>query len=129
MKIDTGEASPKKQPCPKTNAFRCLLEVAKHLKHMQQNGVIQPSHSPWSSPVVMVRKKDGSHRFCVDYWGLNAVTKADAFPLSRIDDLLDHLGKAKYFSMLDLASGFWQIRMEPHSQEKTAFVTPHLFEF
>ena len=78
----------------------------------------------------MVRKKDSSHRFCVDYRGLNAVTKADTFPLPRIDDLLDQLGKARYFSTLDLASGFWQIRMEPSSQEKTAFVTPQgLYEF
>ena len=67
---------------------------------------------------------------CVDYRGLNAVTKADTFPLPRIDDLLDQLDKARYFSTLDLASGFWQIRMEPRSQEKTAFVTPQgLFEF
>ena len=129
MKIETGEASPKKQP-PRRMPFAVRQEVAKQLKNMQQNGVIQPSHSPWSSPVVMVRKKDGSHRFCVDYRGLNAVTKADTFPLPRIDDLLDQLSKAKYFSTLDLASGFWQIRMEPHSQEKTAFVTPQgLFEF
>ena len=62
----------------------------------------------------------------MDYRGLNAVTKADTFSLPRIDDLFDQLGKAKYFSTLDLASGFWQIRMEPHSQKKTAFVT--LFE-
>ena len=78
----------------------------------------------------MVRKKDGSHRFCVDYRGLNAVTKADTFPLPRIDDLLDQLGRARYSSTLDLASGFWQIQMEPRAQEKAAFVTPHgLFEF
>ena len=60
----------------------------------------------------------------MDYSGLNTVTKADTFPLPRIEDLLNQLGKAKYFSMLDLASGFWQIWMEPHSQEKRAFVTP-----
>ena len=78
----------------------------------------------------MVRKKDSSHRFCVDYWQLNAVTKTDAFPLPRIDDLLDQLGGAKYFSTLDLASGFWQIRMEPESREKTAFTTPQgLYQF
>ena len=105
-------------------------EVAKQLEAMQRSGVITPSHSPWSSPVVMVRKKDGSHRFCVDYRGLNAITKSDTFPLPRIDDLLDRLGKARYFSTLELASGFWQIRMELSSQEKTAFVTPHgLYEF
>ena len=74
-------------------------------------------------------KKDGSHRFCVDYRKLNSVTKADTYPLPRIDDLLDQLGKSTYFSTLDLASGFWQIKMHPESQ-KTAFSTPHgLFKF
>ena len=77
------------------------------------------------NPVVMVRKKNSSHRFCVDYRGLNAVTKTDMFPLPRIDDLLDQLGGAKFFSTLDMASGFWQIQMDPHSREKTAFATPH----
>ena len=92
--------------------------------------MIQPSSSPWASPVVMVRKRDGTHRFCVDFRELNSVTKADTFPLPKIDDLLDQLGAARYFSTLDLASGYWQIRMHPDSVEKTAFVTPQgLHEF
>jgi hypothetical protein len=73
---------------------------------------------PWSSPAVVVQK-DGTYRFCIDYRKLNVVTKPDLFPLPRIDDLLDQLGKAKYFSTLDLASGYWQIRVHPDSQEKT----------
>ena len=84
-------------------------EVAHQLRDMQKGGVIQPSKSPWSSPVVLVRKRDGSHRFCVDYRELNQLTKADIFPLPRINDLLDQLGESKYFSTLDLAAGFWQI--------------------
>ena len=97
---------------------------------MQRNRVIQPSNSPWASPVVLVKKRDGTHRFCVDYRALNAVTKTDSFPLPRIEDLLDQLGESKYFSTLDLASGFWQIRMDPSAQEKTAFVTHQgLYEF
>ncbi len=72
---------------------------------MEDAGVIQPSKSPWASPIVLMRKKDGSHRFCVDYRALNAVTTPDTFPLLRIDDLLDQLGNAKYFSTLDLAAG------------------------
>ena len=78
----------------------------------------------------MVKKKDGTHRFCIDYRQLNAVTKADTYPLPRIDDLLDQLGQCHYFTALDLVSGYWQIRMSPRSREKTAFVTPQgLYEF
>ena len=94
---------------------------------MQWDGVIQPSSSPSSC-----NSEEGGWQssLCVDYRGLNAVTKADAFPLPRIDDLLDQLGGAKYFSTLVLTSGFWQIQMEPQSCEKTAFTTPHgLYEF
>ena len=72
---------------------------------------------------ALMRKKDGGMRFCVDYRQLNSVTKKDTYPLPRIDDLLDQLGNARFFSTLDLAAGYWQIRMAPESQEKTAFVT------
>lgn len=79
---------------------------------------------------MLVRKKDGSLRFCIDYRKLNAVTKADSFPLTRIDDLLDQLANSQYFSTLNLTSGFWQIRVHPESQEKTAFVSHQgLYEF
>ena len=105
-------------------------EIARLLSEMQRNRVIQPSNSPWASPVVLVKERDGTHRFCVDYRALNAVTKTDSFPLPRIEGLLDQLGESKYFSTLDLASGFWQIRMDPSTQEKTAFVTHQgLYEF
>ena len=127
--IDTGDAQPKKQALRRT-PFAVRQEVARQLKEMQETGVIQPSTSPWASPIVLVRKKDGSLRFCIDYRHLNSVTKVDTYPLPRIDDLLDQLGKAKYFSTLDLASGYWQIPVHPDSQEKTAFVTTRgLFEF
>ena len=97
---------------------------------MQNNGVIQESQSPWASPVVLVRKHDSSLRFCVDYRNLNSVTKPDLFPLPRIDDLLDKLGKAKYFTTLDLAAGYWQIKMKTDSQEKSAFIThQELYKF
>lgn len=129
MEIHTGDAPPRKVPARRM-PFAVRQEVAKQLRNMQDTAVIEPSCSPWASPVVMVRKKDGTHQFCVDYRELNAVTKADTFPLPRIDDLLDQLGKSRYFSTLDLASGFWQIRVSPGSREKTAFVTPQgLYEF
>ena len=129
FQIDTGNALPKKQPLQRT-PFAVRQEVARQLKDMQQTGVIQPSNSPWASPIVLARKKDGSLRFCVDYRHLNSVTKADTFPLPRIDDLLDQLGKCKYFSTLDMAAGYWQIPDHLESREKTAFVTHRgLYEF
>ncbi len=77
-----------------------------------------------------MKKKDGTLRFCVDYRELNSTTKANLFPLPRIDDLLDLLGESKFFSTLDLASGYWQVRVHPDSIEKTAFVTHQgLYEF
>lgn len=92
--------------------------------------VIQPSKSPWASPVVLVRKKDNTLRFCVDYRKLNSVTKRDVYPLPRIDDTLDRLRNAKFFSSLDLKSGYWQIEVDERDREKTAFVTPDgLYEF
>ena len=85
---------------------------------MQENGVMSPSSSPWASPVVLVCKKNGTLHFCIDYRELSPVTKADTFPLPCIDDLLDQLNNAKYFSTLNLASGFWQVQVQPNSKEK-----------
>ena len=129
MEIHTGDAAPRRVPARRM-PLRVRQEVSKHLKEMQEQGVIQPSQSPWESPIVMVQKKDGSHRFCVDYRRLNAVTKLDTYPLPRVDDLLDRLGDARYFTTLDFASGCWQIGVDPGSQEKTAFIVPQgLYEF
>ena len=97
---------------------------------MQEEGVIRASKSPWASSIVLVMKHDGSLRFCVIYRAFNAITKPEVFPLPRIDDLLDKLGQSKYFTTLDLKSGYWQIRVGTSSWEKTAFVTHRgLYEF
>ena len=105
-------------------------DIDTEVEQMLQNGVIQPSSSPWSSPVVMVKKKDGSWRFCVDYRKLNSVTHRDAYPLPRIDSTLDSLAGSKLFTTLDLASGYWQVEMEPDDKQKTAFsTTKGHFEF
>jgi hypothetical protein len=92
---------------------------------MLNEGIIEPGASPWSSSIVLVRKKtpDGSikYRFCVDYRSLNAVTKPDAYPIPNILDTLDSLGNSKIFSVLDLASGYHQIGIQEEDKEKTAF--------
>lgn len=129
MEIDNGDGKPKTQRVRRM-PFTVRTEVSRQLQIMQKTGVIQSSFSPWARPVVMVRKRDGTHRFCVDYREVNSLTKPDTFPLPRIDDLLDQLSSARYFSTLGLPSGYWQIRVHSDSVEKTAFITPQgLFEF
>ena len=93
---------------------------------MLDGGQIEPSDSPWASPVVLVTKNDGTTRFCVDYRRLNALTTKDAYPLLRIDDSSRLLGNQQWFSTIDLASGYWQVAMSPEA----AFVTNEgLFQF
>ena len=102
--------------------------VDQHINDMLERNVIEPSSSPWASPIVLVRKKDGTTRFCVDYRKLNEATVKDAYPLPRIDETLDHLAGACWFSTLDLL--YWQVEMEPDHRAKTAFITKRgLFQF
>ena len=88
-------------------------------------GMIRPSKSPWAAPVILVNKKDRSHRLCVNYRCLNSVTKPDPYPLPGIYELLDGLGATKYISTLDLERGYHQVLVHKDSISKTAFVTPH----
>jgi transposase InsO family protein len=95
----------------------------KEVERMLQAGVIEPANSEWASPVVLITKKDGSIRFCVDYRKLNALTVRDTYPLPRMDDYLDCLGEAQLFTTLDCNSGYWQIPVAREDRDKTAFVT------
>ena len=104
-------------------------EVREHLQKMQTAGAIRPSKSPYASQIVLVRKKDGSLRICIDYRQLNLRTVRDAFPLPRIEEALDSLAHAKFFTSLDLTSGYWQVEVAEEDKPKTAFSTPMgLFE-
>ncbi len=120
--IDTQGHSPIKLP-PYRIAITEKSKVLDLITKMQAQGVIRPSASPWSSPVVIVPKKDVSLRFCCDYRCLNNLMKNDVYPLPCTDELLHSFYMAKYFSSLDLMSGFWQIRLSGGDCEKTAFAS------
>jgi hypothetical protein len=100
------------------------LEAAK--QYIQENldkGFIVPSHAPFASPILMVRKHDGALHLCVDYQKLNAITKKDQYPLPLIDELLERLSKAKIFTKIDIRQGFHRIQMHPDSEDMTTFRT------
>eukprot|EP00731_Ephydatia_muelleri_P023225 Em0015g808a len=122
-KINTGDALPIHQQARRL-PFHQRDMVQKMIKGMLEQGIIEPADGSWSSPIVLAKKKDGSFRFCVDYRRVNDVTKKDVHPIPRIDDALDTLAGAKWFSTIDLASGYWQVEMDPSDKEKTTFVTP-----
>ena len=127
--IDTGNFRPiYSHPYRVPHAQKPIIK--QHIDEMLENNIIRPSTSPWSSPIVMVKKKSGEDRFCIDFRKLNSVTKQDKYGLPRIDEILDSLGKAKIFSSLDMASGYWQVEVDEESKEKTAFTSPFgHFEF
>ena len=127
--IDTGTATPIRLPPYRlSHAYR--ESVQKELGEMLESGIIKKSSSEWAAPIVLVKKKDGSLRMCVDYRRLNSATRSDAYPMPRIDDLIDRLGQAKYITALDLTRGYWQMPVAARDQHKTAFTTPFgLFQF
>ena len=127
--IHTSDTPPVRIP-PRRIPSALIPELNSMIENMLKKNIIQPSSSPWSSPVVLVKKKNGDLRLCVDYRKLNEVTRRDAFPLPRIDDLFDALAGARFFSTLDLASGYWQVEVKQEDRPKTAFSVPSgLYEF
>ncbi len=127
--LDTGENRPICLPARRLPITKQDVEQAE-VQKMLDKGIIEPCQSSWASPVVLVTKKNGSTRFCVDYRKVNEVTRKDAYPLPRIDDTLDALRGSQYFSTLDLYSGYWQVKMDPADIDKTAFSTRQgLFRF
>ena len=127
--IDTGSTRPIR--CNPRKLSPKKIKIQQELvDKMLEEGQIEHSVSAWSAPTVLVTKKDGTTRFCVDYRRLNNSTKKDAFPLPRIDDSLNSLSGQSWFSTLDLASGYWQVRLSEDAKPKTAFATHSgLFQF
>jgi transposase InsO family protein len=105
--------------------------IDEEVDKMLAEGVIEPSNSPWSSPIVLAKKKDGKHRFCIDFRKVNEVTRKDAYPLPFINVILDKLRRARYISTIDLKSGHWQVPLTPSSKPITAFTVPSrgLYQF
>ncbi|GBN31768.1 Retrovirus-related Pol polyprotein from transposon 297 [Araneus ventricosus] len=118
-RINTGNHPPIKQ-YPRRLPLAKKEETERLVKEMVDSGIIEESSGPWASPIVLVKKKDGSTRFCVDYRKLNEITIKDTYPLPRIDDTLDALNGSQWFSTLDLKSGYWQVEIQPEGKEKTA---------
>ena len=126
--IDTGDTKPFKMPCRRIPLFKKHV-VESEIKKMLDQDVIEPSTSPWNSPICLVAKKSGEWRFCVDLRALNKVTKLDSFPLPRIDETLDKLSGSRFFSTLDMASGYWQLSLSEKDREKTSFAVPGIGTF
>lgn len=103
--------------------FSAKQDIIKEVRQLEDQGIIERSSSPYSSPIVLVKKKDGSTRFCIDYRKLNAITVTDAEPIPNQEDLFIQLRNAKYFSKIDLVKGYWQLPVEVSSRKYTAFQT------
>ncbi|UYV77349.1 hypothetical protein LAZ67_15000598, partial [Cordylochernes scorpioides] len=128
-KIHTEDAKPIKHKPYRVSAKERTI-IKDQIDEMLEEGIIRQSSSPWSFPVILVKKRDGKYRFCVDYRKLNEVTVKDVYQIPRIDDVMDTLQGSKYFSAIYLKSGYWQVKIVERDKEKTAFTTAHgLYEF
>ena len=109
---------------PRRIPYHQQEEVQHDIAEKKHSGILKKSSFPWAFPIVVVRKKDGTVRICVDYLRLNDITRKNAHPLPRIESIFDAFRRSKYFSTLDLASGYHQVAVAKKNQRKTAFVTP-----
>ena len=120
-RIDTGDAKPVRQPLRRfPPAHR--EAISEHVDNMVSQGIIEPASSPWGSNIVLVKKKDGSFRCCIDYRQLNSVTRKDAYPLPHVDTCLDAMSSAAWFSTMDLRQSYHQVPVESKDRDKTAFI-------
>ncbi|KAL1282575.1 hypothetical protein QQF64_001378 [Cirrhinus molitorella] len=107
------------------NTKRSIMKT--EVEYLLENGLAEPSFSPWSSPCLLVPKPDGTFRFCTDYRKVNSVTVPDSYPMPRMEDCIDSLGSAKFVTKLDLLKGYWQVPLTSRAAEISAFVTPDDF--
>ena len=121
--VDVSGASPVKQHAYRLNPYKADI-MHKEVVYMLENDIIEPSKSDWSSPCVLVPKPGGAVRFCTDYRKVNALTKTDSYPIPRIDDCIDKIGKAKFITKCDLLKGYWCVPLTERAKEISAFVTP-----
>ena len=121
--IDTGQSTPV-QSYPNRVAPAWKEELHGKIKQLLDQGILEPSHSPWSTPMVPIRKTNGALRLCIDYRKLNQVTVSDPYQKPRVDDLLDKVAGATWLLKLDLKKGFYQVAVQMEGQYKTAFCTP-----
>lgn len=124
--IEVGQSTPIKQHPYRVNPHK-RQAMKDEVKYLVSNGFAVPSQSPWSSPCLLVPKSDGSFRFCTDFRRVNEVTKADSFPLPRMEDCVDRVGSSRYVTKLDLLKGYWQVPLTARASEVSAFVTPDAF--
>ncbi|XP_011707937.1 PREDICTED: uncharacterized protein K02A2.6-like [Wasmannia auropunctata] len=129
IRVKPGTLPIKQRYRPRNPAMQAIID--QEVEKMHNEGIIEKSHSPWSSPIVVVRKKDGKHRFCIDFRRVNDVTETDAYPLPQITATLDKLRGAKHLTTLDLKNGYWQVPLSASSRSVTAFTVPGkgLFQF
>lgn len=121
-RIDTGNHPPIRKRAYRQSPLD-RAEIARQVKEMQDAGIVQISESPWSAPVILITKRDGTRRFVIDFRGLNSVTTMTAWPLPTIDEVLDTIADEKptLWTSLDLKSGYWQAKLEPSCRDRTAF--------
>jgi hypothetical protein len=121
--VDVGDAFPIKQHPYRVSPHKAE-QMNKEVSYMLENNIIEPSNSDWSSPCILVPKPDGSVRFCTDFRKVNDLSKTDSYPIPRIDDCIDKIGKGKYITKCDLLKGYWAVPLSDRAKRISAFVTP-----